>query len=192
MYVDIIACNGTGQSSSSLSLQLKQCSVTLVPQRIIPSDACSIPYPHVCRDMSAEVESPASSASRNATADFAPTPPPVALSSHHASSDTPLAAPALETPIGARNLPTPFGTMGRAALPPTPYAPGSVTPSVAAAQLSSWRSRAANAAFKAKSPPTSRSALLKPALHLIHPDTVYAQLGYALRQSLALLVSSAV
>lgn len=87
-----------------------------------------------------------------------------------AAPDTPLGAGDLETPVGARNVPTPFGTMGRATLPPTPFAPGSVTPmlnSAAAAQLSSWRSRAANAAFKAKSPPTSRLSAVELVLHVM-------------------------
>ena len=112
-------------------------------------------------------------ASRTVAADTASTPPPVAQPSYEANSDIPLDAADLETPVGAHNLPTPLGTMGRAALPPTPFVPVSVTPglnSAAAAQLSSWRSRAANAAFKAKSPPTSRSSAVKLVLcaHVSH------------------------
>lgn len=92
-------------------------------------------------------------------AHFASTPPAAVVPSRQAAAQTLLGGADLETPVGARNLPTPFGTMGRAALPPTPFAPGSVTPglsSSAAAQLSSWRSRAGNAAFKGRSPPSSR------------------------------------
>ena len=145
---------------------------TLVQLNSVTPAANPDPFYHAF----AESENTPAAASRGAAEDNASTPPPVALPSHHASSDTALGAADIETPIGARDLPTPYGTMGRAALPPTPFAPGSVTPglnSAAAAQLSSWRSRASNAAFKAKSPPTSRSsALLGFVLHVMYSHTV--------------------
>ena len=73
-----------------------------------------------------------------------------------AAFGTPHALPA--TPTDAAGLPTPAGTVGRAGVPPTP----SVSQNTAelgpasSAQALAWRSRAHNAAFKGRSPPSSR------------------------------------
>lgn len=62
------------------------------------------------------------------------------------------------TPTNAAGLPTPVGNVGRAALPPTPFFPQNTAECGPASspQAFAWRSRAYNAAFKGRSPPSSR------------------------------------
>lgn len=62
------------------------------------------------------------------------------------------------TPTDAAGLPTPLGTVGRAAVPPTPFVPQSIAgaPPVVSAQALGWRNRAYNVAFKGRSPSSSR------------------------------------
>jgi len=66
------------------------------------------------------------------------------------------------TPVGGIGMPTPAGPMGRGvSLPPTPFAPQSMTPgssAFASFVAPAWRSRTSNAAFKGRSPSSSRSA----------------------------------
>ena len=66
------------------------------------------------------------------------------------------------TPVGGIGMPTPAGPMGRGvSLPPTPFAPPSMTPgssAFASFVAPAWRSRTSNAAFKGRSPSSSRSA----------------------------------
>lgn len=62
------------------------------------------------------------------------------------------------TPTDAAGLPTPFGTTGRAVLPPTPFTAQTTAgpPAATNAQAFAWRNRAYNAAFKGRSPSSSR------------------------------------
>ena len=61
------------------------------------------------------------------------------------------------TPTDAAGLPTPLGTIGCAALPPTPFVPQSTAgPAAANAQSFAWRGRAYNATFRGRSPSSSR------------------------------------
>ncbi|KAL0048243.1 hypothetical protein WJX82_010954 [Trebouxia sp. C0006] len=94
--------------------------------------------------------------------------PPADASSTSLPASTPLNsgsaasvdADAVATPVGGIGMPTPAGPMGRGvSLPPTPFAPQSMTPgsSVFASFVApAWRSRTSNAAFKGRSPSSSR------------------------------------
>ena len=85
------------------------------------------------------------------------TPPPAATPLRSAAVATDAAGAA--TPVGGIGLPTPAGPMGRGvSLPPTPFALGSTTPGALASFVApAWRNRTSNAAFKGRSPSSSRS-----------------------------------
>ncbi|KAL0027195.1 hypothetical protein WJX77_002236 [Trebouxia sp. C0004] len=76
------------------------------------------------------------------------------------SSAAPVEADAAATPVGGVGMPTPAGPMGRGvSLPPTPFAPQSMTSgssAIASFVAPAWRSRTRNAAFKGRSPSSSR------------------------------------
>ncbi|DBA71745.1 TPA: hypothetical protein ACH3X2_011017 [Trebouxia sp. C0005] len=75
-------------------------------------------------------------------------------------SAAPVDADEAATPVGGIGMPTPAGPMGRGvSLPPTPFVPQSITPgssAFASFVAPAWRSRTSNAAFKGRSPSSSR------------------------------------